>query len=166
MRRTMCKTHPVAAHGLAIFPAFCGISGSTARYATFSVCLFSVRYFRLEIDITIKAPDGKVFQSINSKDYFNNRLCDLTLPSGGRTQTAPLHAHIWQKTLIHNGTKYLGVQMNTYYRYALYDKITENSYYTFNVYRFQYEPIQWRILTTSENSAYIMSDIALDSFSM
>ena len=49
---------------------------------------------------------------------------------------------------------------------ALYDKITKNGYYTFNVYWFKYEPIKWRILTTSEKSAYIMSDIALDFFSM
>ena len=77
--------------------------------------------------------------------------------------------YMWQKIVIYNGTKYLGVQMNDYRAngiYALYDKITENGYYKLNVYWFKYEPIKWRILTTSENSAYIMSDIALDFFSM
>ena len=48
----------------------------------------------------------------------------------------------------------------------LYYYITKNGYYTFDVYWFKYEPIKWRILTTGENSAYIMSDIALDCFSM
>ena len=77
--------------------------------------------------------------------------------------------YMWQKTLIHNGTKYLGVQMNEYRASgidALYDEITDNGYYRLNVYWFKYEPIKWRILTTGEKSAYIMSDIALDFFSM
>lgn len=77
--------------------------------------------------------------------------------------------YMWQKIVIYNGTKYLGVQMNDYRASgidALYDIITENGYYKFNVYWFKYEPIKWRILTTNENSAFIMSDIALDFFSM
>lgn len=77
--------------------------------------------------------------------------------------------YMWQKIVIYNGTKYLGVQMNDYRANgidALYDIITDNGYYTFNVYWFKYEPIKWRILTTNENSAFIMSDIALDFFSM
>ncbi len=77
--------------------------------------------------------------------------------------------YMWQKIVIYNGTKYLGVQMNDYRAngiYALGDKITDNGYYKLNVYWFKYEPIKWRILTTSENSAFIMSDIALDFFSM
>lgn len=77
--------------------------------------------------------------------------------------------YMWQKIVIYNGTKYLGVQMNDYRASgidALYDKITDNGYYKLNVYWFKYEPIKWRILTTSGNSAYIMSDIALDFFSM
>ena len=77
--------------------------------------------------------------------------------------------YMWQKTVIYNGTKYLGVQMNEYRGngiYGLGDKITDNGYYRLNVYWFKYEPIKWRILTTNENSAFIMSDIALDFFSM
>ena len=77
--------------------------------------------------------------------------------------------YMWQKIVIYNGTKYLGVQMNDYRASgidALYDIITKNGYYTFKVYWFKYEPIKWRILTTSGNSAFIMSDIALDFFSM
>ncbi len=77
--------------------------------------------------------------------------------------------YMWQKIVIYNGTKYLGVQMNDYRAngiYALGDKITDNGYYKLNVYWFKYEPIKWRILTTGENSAFIMSDIALDFFSM
>ena len=77
--------------------------------------------------------------------------------------------YMWQKIVIYNGTKYLGVQMNDYRAsgvYALYDEITDNGYYRLNVYWFKYEPIKWKILTTSGNSAYIMSDIALDSFSI
>lgn len=77
--------------------------------------------------------------------------------------------YMWQKIVIYNGAKYLGVQMNDYRASgidALYDIITDNGYYVFNVYWFKYEPIKWRILTTNENSAFIMSDIALDFFSM
>ena len=77
--------------------------------------------------------------------------------------------YMWQKIVIYNGTKYLGVQMNDYRASgidALYDIITDNGYYKLNVYWFKYEPIKWRILTTNENSAFIMSDIALDFFSM
>lgn len=77
--------------------------------------------------------------------------------------------YMWQKIVIYNGVKYLGVQMNDYRAngiYALGDKITDNGYYKLNVYWFKYEPIKWRILTTGEKSAYIMSDIALDFFSM
>ena len=77
--------------------------------------------------------------------------------------------YMWQKIVIYNGTKYLGVQMNDYRTngiYGLYDVITDNGYYRLNVYWFKYEPIKWRILTTSGNSAFIMSDIALDFFSM
>ena len=77
--------------------------------------------------------------------------------------------YMWQKIVIYNGTKYLGVQMNDYRAsgvYALRSYIMKNGYFTFEVYWFKYEPIKWRILTTSGNSAYIMSDIALDSFSI
>ena len=77
--------------------------------------------------------------------------------------------YMWQKIVIYNGTKYLGVQMNDYRAsgvYALSSYIMKNGYFTFEVYWFKYEPIKWRILTTSGNSAYIMSDIALDSFSI
>ncbi len=77
--------------------------------------------------------------------------------------------YMWQKIVIYNGTKYLGVQLNEYRASgidALYDDITDNGYYRLNVYWFKYEPIKWRILTTSNNSAFIMSDIALDFFSM
>lgn len=75
--------------------------------------------------------------------------------------------YMWQKILIHNGTKYLGVQMNDYRAsgvYSLTSYIMKNGYFTSEVYWFKYEPIKWRILTTSGNSAYIMSDIALDAF--
>ena len=77
--------------------------------------------------------------------------------------------YMWQKIVIYNGTKYLGVQMNDYRAsgvYTLTSYIMKNGYFTFEVYWFKYEPIKWRILTTSGNSAYIMSDIALDSFSI
>ncbi len=77
--------------------------------------------------------------------------------------------HMWQKIVIYNGTKYLGVQMNDYRAsgvYSLRSYIMENGYFTFDVYWFKYEPIKWRILTANENSAFIMSDIALDSFSL
>ena len=77
--------------------------------------------------------------------------------------------YMWQKIVIYNGTKYLGVQMNDYRAsgvYSLRRDIMDNGYFTTEVYWFKYEPIKWRILTTSKNSAYIMSDIALDSFSI
>lgn len=77
--------------------------------------------------------------------------------------------YMWQKIVIYNGTKYLGVQMNDYRAsgvYSLTSYIMKNGYFTFEVYWFKYEPIKWRILTTSGNSAYIMSNIALDSFSI
>lgn len=77
--------------------------------------------------------------------------------------------YMWQKIVIYNGTKYLGVQMNDYRAsgvYSLSSYIMKNGYFTGEVYWFKYEPIKWRILTTSGNSAYIMSDIALDSFSI
>ena len=77
--------------------------------------------------------------------------------------------YMWQKIVIYNGTKYLGVQMNDYRAsgvYALRRRIMDNGYFTFEVYWFKYEPIKWRILTSNEKSAFIMSDIALDSFSI
>ena len=77
--------------------------------------------------------------------------------------------YMWQKIVIYNGTKYLGVQMNDYRAsgvYSLRSYIMKNGYFTLEVYWFKYEPIKWKILTTSGNSAFIMSDIALDSFSM
>ena len=77
--------------------------------------------------------------------------------------------YMWQKIVIYNGTKYLGVQMNDYRAsgvYSLRSYVMDNGYFTFEVYWFKYEPIKWRILTTSGNSAFIMSDIALDSFSI
>ena len=77
--------------------------------------------------------------------------------------------YMWQKIVMYNGTKYLGVQMNDYRAsgvYSLRSYIMKNGYFTLEVYWFKYEPIKWRILTTSGNSAFIMSDIALDSFSI
>ncbi len=78
-------------------------------------------------------------------------------------------SYMLQKIVIYNGTKYLGVQMNEYRAsgvYSLRRDIMDNGYFTTEVYWFKYEPIKWRILTTSGNSAFIMSDIALDFFSM
>ena len=77
--------------------------------------------------------------------------------------------YMWQKIVTYNGAKYLGVQMNDYRAsgvYSLRSYIMKNGYFTSEVYWFKYEPIKWRILTTSGNSAFIMSDIALDSFSI
>ena len=76
-------------------------------------------------------------------------------------------ADIWQKDVIYNGIKYRGVKMNEY-RYLknihLWDRITGNGYSTLEVFWFRFDPIKWRILTVSDNAAYLMSDIALDYF--
>lgn len=75
---------------------------------------------------------------------------------------------IWYIDVIYSGTKYRGIYMKefrpTIHGSLGYSKISENGYTNHQVYWFKVEPIKWRILTTSNNSAYIMSDIALDAF--
>ena len=76
--------------------------------------------------------------------------------------------YIWYIDVIYSGTKYRGIYMKEFrpaiYGSLGYSKISENGYTNHQVYWFKVEPIKWRILTTSNNSAYIMSDIALDAF--
>ena len=75
---------------------------------------------------------------------------------------------IWYIDVIYSGTKYRGFYMKEFrsavYGSLGYSYISANHYTTWQVYWFKVEPIKWRILTTSGNSAYIMSDIALDAF--
>ena len=75
---------------------------------------------------------------------------------------------IWYIDVIYSGTKYRGIYMKEF-RPAIhgslgYSYISANHYTNRQVYWFKVEPIKWRILTTSNNSAYIMSDVALDAF--
>ena len=75
---------------------------------------------------------------------------------------------IWYIDVIYSGTKYRGIYMKefrpTIHGSLGYSIIGENGYGKRQVYWFKVEPIKWRILTTSNNSSYIMSDIALDAF--
>ena len=75
---------------------------------------------------------------------------------------------IWYIDVIYGGTKYRGFYMKEFrpgvYGSLGYSYISANHYTNHQVYWFKVEPIKWRILTTSGNSAYIMSDIALDAF--
>ena len=75
---------------------------------------------------------------------------------------------IWYIDVIYSGTKYRGFYMKEFrpavYGSLGYSYISANHYTNRQVYWFKVEPIKWRILTTSNNSAYIMSDIALDAF--
>ena len=75
---------------------------------------------------------------------------------------------IWYIDVIYSGTKYRGFYMKEFrpavYGSLGYSYISANHYTNHQVYWFKVEPIKWRILTTSNNSAYIMSDIALDAF--
>ena len=76
--------------------------------------------------------------------------------------------YIWYIDVIYSGTKYRGFYMKEF-RPAIngslgYPIIRDNHYTNHQVYWFKVEPIKWRILTTSNNSAYLMSDVALDAF--
>ena len=76
--------------------------------------------------------------------------------------------YIWYIDVIYSGTKYRGFYMAEY-RPAIngslgYTHVNENGYVNHQVYWFKVEPIKWRILTTSGNSAYLMCDVALDCF--
>ena len=75
---------------------------------------------------------------------------------------------IWYIDVIYGGTKYRGFYMKEFrpgvYGSLGYSYISANHYTNHQVYWFKVEPIKWRILTTNGNSAYIMSDIALDAF--
>ena len=75
---------------------------------------------------------------------------------------------IWYIDVIYSGTKYRGFYMKEFrpgvYGSLGYSYVSANHYTNHQVYWFKVEPIKWRILTTSGNSAYIMSDIALDAF--
>lgn len=75
---------------------------------------------------------------------------------------------IWYIDVIYSGTKYRGIYMKEFRPAANgslgYSYISANHYTNHQVYWFKVEPIKWRILTTRGNSAYIMSDVALDAF--
>lgn len=76
--------------------------------------------------------------------------------------------YIWYIDVIYSGTKYRGFYMKEFRPTTDgglgYSYVSANHYASRQVYWFKVEPIKWRILTTSGNSAYIMSDIALDAF--
>ena len=75
---------------------------------------------------------------------------------------------IWYIDVIYSGTKYRGFYMKEFRPAANgslgYSYISANHYTNHQVYWFKVELIKWRILTTRGNSAYIMSDVALDAF--
>ena len=73
-------------------------------------------------------------------------------------------ADIWYKDITYNGVKYRGIIRNdvrwigsTSCRYWY----NQNGYGG-TMYWFRFEPIKWRILTINDNSAFLMSELALD----
>ena len=73
-------------------------------------------------------------------------------------------ANIWYKDITYNGVKYRGIIRNdvrwigsTSCRYWY----NQNGYGG-TMYWFRFEPIKWRILTINGNSAFLMSELALD----
>lgn len=73
-------------------------------------------------------------------------------------------ANIWYKDITYNGVKYRGIIRNdirwigsTSCRYWY----NQNGYGG-TMYWFRFEPIKWRILTINDNSAFLMSELALD----
>ena len=78
--------------------------------------------------------------------------------------------YMWYIDLEYNGAKYRGVYFTSYRPYWTSSSSStgntyqdDNGYTTGNVYWFAYEPIKWRILTTSNGIATILCELAIDS---
>lgn len=73
-------------------------------------------------------------------------------------------ADIWYKDVIYNGVKYRGIVRNTtrWVGGTNCNYWSNSNGYGGTMYWFRFEPIKWRILTTTNNSAFLMSELALD----
>lgn len=74
-------------------------------------------------------------------------------------------ADIWYKDVIYNGVKYRGIARNTTRWLGSGTNCrswSNGNGYGGSIYWFRFEPIKWRILTTKDNSAFLMSELALD----
>ena len=74
-------------------------------------------------------------------------------------------ADIWYKDVIYNGVKYRGIARNTTRWLGSGTNCmswSNGNGYGGSIYWFRFEPIKWRILTTNDNSAFLMSELALD----
>lgn len=72
---------------------------------------------------------------------------------------------IWYKDVIYNGVKYRGIARNTTRWLGSGTNCrswSNGNGYGGSIYWFRFEPIKWRILTTNDNSAFLMSELALD----
>lgn len=77
---------------------------------------------------------------------------------------------MWYQDIAYNDEKYRGVYFNDYRptycsSTASIDKSSQddNGYYINNLYWFKWEPIQWRILSTSSDDAFLITDKVIDS---
>ena len=75
-------------------------------------------------------------------------------------------AFMWYKDVTYSGNKFRAVYFTSYRSWNCSDTSgtyqEDNGYNTDTVYWFKYEPIKWRILTESNGSAFLMSEIAID----
>ncbi len=77
---------------------------------------------------------------------------------------------IWYKDVIYNGVKYRGIKLKDF-RYVGGVSCEywqgQNGYNsTGKAYWFRFEPIKWRILTSTDDSAFLMSELSLDFLSL
>ena len=121
-------------------------------------------------------PQTKVTDSATLTALNNSRGM---LPTSANAQTwtdygyyisYSVQSYMWYKDIELNGAKYRGVYFTSYrpYRTDLssstnYTYQDDHGYTTGNVYWFAYEPIKWRILTTSDGIATILCELAIDS---
>lgn len=78
--------------------------------------------------------------------------------------------YMWYKDIELDGSKYRGVYFTQYRPYDTQAESSagsshqdENGYTINTTYWFKFEPIRWRILLSTDEQAYLMSDVALDA---
>ncbi|MBQ4097705.1 MAG: hypothetical protein IJC72_00210 [Clostridia bacterium] len=112
------------------------------------------------------------------KSTLNNLAGELPTASNNRNWTSygyyiegKEENFMWYIDVTTGGKKYRGVYFTSYRPCWATDVSSssdntfqdENGYYTNTIYWFEYEPIEWRILSESAGKALLMSNLVLDS---
>lgn len=116
---------------------------------------------------TLNSAAGTLPTNANSQAWTSYKYYQGTGDLGSQSNTTD---YMWYQDITYGGEKFRGVYFTSYRPYLTnyvsgtgYIMQKENGYNISTVYWFQYEPIQWRILSEENSSALILCEMLIDS---